>query len=144
MRKAWGNGGELFQCLPGRSLRDGDVRVVRLICLADGGVDDADGESNGDERKEDRNLGFGERKGAVKAGDKGSGSGQRLPLAEDGIGGGDSGLGYDQAVVHVAEINDADLVAVARAVYEDVVVVRVAVDDALAQRGEKGHDLGLV
>ena len=71
---------------------------------------------------------------------------ERVVLAQERVGRRDRRLRHEEAVVQVAEVEEARHLAgmgVGRA-DQDVVVVRVAVDDAASQAGEGGHDLRLV
>ena len=74
-------------------------------------------------------------------GDNGAGCGQRIFFAQDGVSGSDCDFGNGEAVVHVAEIDHADDFSrlwPGRA-DQDVVIVGVAVDDAVAQRRQRGE-----
>ncbi len=79
------------------------------------------------------------------AGDDRGRRGERVVLVQERVGRRDRRLRHEEAVVHVAEVDEARHLAGmgVRRADQDVVVVRVAVDDAASQAGEGGHDLRL-
>ena len=134
-RKARMDFGEALEGLPGWGFADGDVRIIWNERLSMGGIDDAHGEAGAEERKEDSDFLFVQRKRLVIGGEDSAGGGKRMFLAEDSIGGGDGGLGYREADVHIAEVDDAENAAGLRPGrrYEGVMVVGVSVNDAAAE-----------
>src|SRR5579863_4704181 len=107
MRETWVNLREMFKSLPGRCFAYRNVRIAGLHGLAMRGVRDADRQARTDERIKNGDFGFLQRKRAVVTGDERAGGLQRIVLAENGVGRGDGRLGNGEAVVHVAEVDDA-------------------------------------
>src|SRR5580704_4647747 len=138
VRESWMNRRKLFERFPRGSLADRDIRIAWDERFAMRGVCDADGEPHPNERIEDADFSFLERKGFVIADDDGARRLQRVFLAEHRVGGGNCDLGDSEAVMHVSEINHADYFSRLRPrrTNQDVVIVGVAMDDAAAQRGQ--------
>ena len=131
---------------PRRGLAHRDVGVAGGRARPHRGVRNTHRETRADEGEEERDLLRLEREGGVVAGDDRGRRGERVVLAQERVGRRDRRLRHEEAVVQVAEIEEARHLAgmgVGRA-DQDVVVVRVAVDDAAPQAGEGGHDLRLV
>jgi len=66
------------------------------------------------------------------------GGGERSVFAQDGVGGGDGGIGDGDGVMDVAEVYDGSNEAGLRR-DQGVVVVGVAIDDAAAKMREGGN-----
>ena len=81
----------------------------------------------------------------MEAGHHGRHRRERVLLAEDGVGRRDRGLGHQQAVVHVAEVEEPRDRARqrARVAHDHVVVVGVAVDHLPPQPRQRGDHLAL-
>lgn len=138
--------GKTFEGFPCRLFTDGDVRVVGPEFLAGGGIGYADGEAHGDEHEECSDFLFAERKFFVETGDHCGGDGEDVWFTEDGVRAGDGDFGDGEAVVHVAEVDDAQGLAGERPrrADQDVVVVGVAVNHAAAELSELRDNFGVV
>src|SRR5690348_4958887 len=146
MREARVDVRPFFESIPGRRLGDGNVWIVGHKSLAMRGICHTDREAHADQRIEKCDFIFGQRQSAVISNDNLSGSLQRVVFAKDGISSGDGGLGNRDAVVHVAEIDHADDFSRLRPgrADEHVVIVRVSINDAVAERRQSWDDLRFV
>ena len=146
MGEARVDGVQLRQRRPGRRLADRNVGIVGFEQLAPSRIGDAHSQPGTDQREQQRNLGLGKRKSAVVAGHHLCRRHQRVALAEQRVGRRNRRLADDLAQQHVAEIDHADRLAwldVWRA-DQQIVIVRVAVNDASAQAREHRRNLVLV
>ncbi len=100
------------------------------------GVRHADGKPHPDECVKKAYFGFVEREGGVIAGDYGARRGQRIFFSQDSVCGRNRDFGNGKTVVHVSKIDHTDNFSRLRPgrTHQDVVIVGVAVDDAVAQR----------
>ena len=105
-REARMNFDEAFECGPRGSFGDGDVGISRDERFAMRGVDDADGKTRGQKRKERGDFFFGEWMDTVIGGKNGAGSRERIVVAEDRVSRGDGGLSDGDGLVHVAKVDD--------------------------------------
>ncbi len=144
-RQSGRNGRQFAQQRPGWLLADDEVGVVGVERLLVGGQGDAGCQAGADEGGEQVEFQVCEGQGGVVASHHVSGGGQWIGLVEHGVSGGDCQLKNGGGVHHVAKINQpgdaARLLAPGRD--QHVVVVGVAVDDALAQFRQTGNHLVL-
>ena len=132
MRKSRMNFGQALERGPRWSFRDGDIGIAGDQRFAMRGVDDADGEARGHQRKERCDFLFSERMRAMVRAQNGGSSGERIVVPKDRVGGGDGRFGNGDGLVHVAKVDHGDNLSRLRPRRRDesVVVVGIAIDDA--------------
>ena len=137
---------QLLERFPGGRLAHRDVGITRRAPRSHGRARHAHREPGAHQGEQEMDLLHLEGEGLVVAGDHRGRGGHRVVLPEQGVGGRHRRLRHEQAVVHVAEVQEPGHRAgmVPRRPHDHVVVVRVAVDHRAPEAGEGGHDLRLV
>ncbi len=136
----------LFESFPCRSLAYRHVGIIRDKRFTIRGIRNADCESHPDEYMQKGYLNFGERKSSVIARDYIARRREWVFIVKHCIRGGNRDLRDCETVVHVPKIDHADYFSRRRPgrIYQHVVIICVARDDAAAQRRQCGNHLRLV
>ncbi len=140
------NLGQPFQRFPGRRFADGHVSILRERFFAARRIGHAHGQPCCHQRKQDRDLFFLQREHRLIARNNFCCSLQRIRFSENRVSGGDGGFRNRQPVVHVAKINYARHFARLRpgVAHQHVVVIRVAVNHAVAQSRQSRHNFRFI